>query len=237
MNQYSNVAAVTQTFDNNGNLTGDGTWTFVYDPENRLTSATKTGIAASYLYDRFGRREQKTVGSAITKYLLDGPSVIEEYEGTNTRSARYVYAPNIDEPIYMERGGNRYFYHRDGSGSVIALTGTNGIVSERYTYSPYGESANTSAANNPYRYTGRELDAETGLYYYRARYYSTDLGRFLQPDPIGYQGGLNLYAYVGNDPLNLTDPSGLRARDVARQGQQLLGTNDSDPLNVDAAPP
>ena len=72
----------------------------------------------------------------------------------------------------MERNGNRYFYHFDGSGSVVALTGTNGIVSERYTYGPYGESTNTSTVGNPYRYTGRELDAETGLYYYRARYYS-----------------------------------------------------------------
>ena len=146
MNQYSNVAAVTQTFDNNGNLTGDGIWTFVYDPENRPTNATKTGVAASYLHDPFGRREQKTVGTAITKYLLGGPSIIEGYDGTNTRTARYVYAPSIDEPIYMERSGNRYFYHRDGSGSVIALTGTNGIVSERYTYSPYGESVSSEQA-------------------------------------------------------------------------------------------
>ena len=236
MNQYGSVGAVTQTFDNNGNLTNDGTWTFGYDAESRLTSASKTGVTASYLYDPFGRREQKTVNSTVTQYLLDGPSVIEEYDGSNTRTARYVYAPNIDEPLYMERNGNRYFYHFDGSGSVVALTGTNGVVVERYAYGPYGETTNTSSVGNPYRYTGRELDAETGLYYYRARYYSTSLGRFLQPDPIGYQGGLNLYAYVGNDPLNLTDPSGLLARDVARRGQQLLN-NLTSGLQSFALPP
>ena len=168
-----------------------------------------TGVSASYLYDPFGRREQKTVGAAITKYGYDGTSIIEEYDNAGTRTARYVYGPGIDEPITMDRGANRYFYHFDGSGSVIALTGTCGVISERYTYSPYGESSSTSATGNPYRYTGRELDAETGLYYYRARFYSPSLGRFLQPDAIGYADNLNLYAYVGNDPLNLRDPTGL----------------------------
>ena len=140
---------------------------------------------------------------------------MEEYDGTGARTARYVYAPGVDQPISIERGANRYFYHFDGSGSVIALTGASGIVSERYTYGPFGESASTSAVGNPYRYTGRELDAETGLYYYRARYYSVALGRFLSPDPLGYQDSMGLYTYVGNDPLNLVDPDGLLAWDTA----------------------
>ena len=96
MNQYSSVDAVSQSYDNNGNLTGDGTWTYGFDYENHLTSANKSGTTASYGYDPFGRREQKTVNGTVTKYLLDGPSVIEEYDGTGTRTARYVVAPSID---------------------------------------------------------------------------------------------------------------------------------------------
>lgn len=216
MNQFSSVDSVSQTYDNNGNLTGDGTWTFGFDHANRLTSASKSGTSATYQYDAFGRRERKTVNSTVTKYLSDGPSVVEEYDGSGTRTARYGYLPGIDRPLFMERSGTRYYYHQDGQGSVIALTATNGVVSERYAYSPYGESANTSAAGNPYRYTGREFDAETGLYYYRARYYSTTLGRFLSPDPLGYNDSMGLYAYVGNDPLNFMDPNGLfRDRSVA----------------------
>jgi RHS repeat-associated protein len=104
---------------------------------------------------------------------------------------------------------------------VIALSdGTTGAVGDKYTYSAYGESP--SLAGNAFRYTGRRVDAETGLYYYRARYYSPRLGRFLQPDPIGYQGGLNLYAYVGGDPLNLTDPTGHSPSEVASSSNQLI---------------
>ena len=163
MNQYASVDAVTQSYNNNGNLTGDGTWSYGFDYENRLTSAVKAGVTASYGVDAFGRRAQKSVNGATTNYLLDGDTVIEEYDGAGTRSARYVYAPGVDQPIYMERGVNRYFYHFDGSGSVIVLTGASGIVSERYTYGPFGETASTSAVGDPYRYTGRELDEEPGL--------------------------------------------------------------------------
>jgi len=104
------------------------------------------------------------------------------------------------------------YNHQDGLGSIVALSSSTGAVGDKYTYGVYGETANLTG--NTFRYSGRRLDAETGLYYYRARYYSPKIGRFLQNDPIGYTGGINLYAYVGNDPLNLTDPSGLMADQV-----------------------
>jgi len=102
-----------------------------------------------------------------------------------------------------------YYYHFDGLGSVAALSDVNNVIVERYSYDVFGEPNRESSLNNPYLFTGRRYDIETGLYYYRARYYKTDIGRFLQADPIGYAGGLNLYAYCGNNPVNWIDPFGL----------------------------
>jgi len=129
---------------------------------------------------------------------------------------RYVFGPGVDEPIVTiaVSGGTstKSYNHQDGLGSIIALSTSSGAVSDKYTYGLYGETA--SLTGNTFRYSGRRLDAETGLYYYRARYYSPKIGRFLQNDPIGTNGGINLYAYVGNDPLNAADPSGLYASQV-----------------------
>ena len=120
--------------------------------------------------------------------------------------------------IDVAGGGALYYYHFDGLGSVVALSDNAGAIVERYEYSAYGqtqilspshEPRATSDYSNPYMFTGRRFDDETGLYYYRARMYHPELGRFIQPDPIGCLGGLNLYAYVGNSPLNWIDPWGL----------------------------
>jgi len=101
-----------------------------------------------------------------------------------------------------------YYYHFDGLGSVVALSDGNGNIVERYSYDVFGEPNRISGINNPYMFTGRRYDTETGLYYYRARYYKPYIGRFLQIDPIRYRAGLNLYTYVKNNPINMTDPSG-----------------------------
>ncbi len=132
----------------------------------------------------------------------------------------YVYGPGLDEPIMMLDviGQSRYFYTCDGLGSVTALSNMNGQIVERYAYDAFGktqilapnyELRTTSLYGNPILFTGRRLDAESGFYDYRFRMYSPDLGRFLQPDPLGYIDGMNLYAYVNNNPLNWIDPWGL----------------------------
>jgi RHS repeat-associated protein len=112
--------------------------------------------------------------------------------------------------LAMSRDGALAFYHADGLGSITSLTDATGSAVAAYTRDAFGSSLQTAGSiTNPFRYTGREWDAETGLYYYRARYYDPQIGRFISEDPIGLNGGLDLYAYVGNSPTNFDDPSGL----------------------------
>ena len=124
----------------------------------------------------------------------------------------------MDEPLTMERGGNTYYYHRDGLGSITEVTTDTGALVERYEYDVYGAvtiynsndvTITVSAIDNPYLFTGRRYDPESGNYYYRARYYSPRLGRFLSMDPLGFgSGDYNLYRYAFNNPVNMTDPTG-----------------------------
>jgi RHS repeat-associated protein len=170
----------------------------------------------TYTYDPAGRRiEKKYDGTTVMKYLYDGDHCIAESDGSDNLLRKYIFGPGIDEPVSMidvEDSNATYYYHFDALGSVIALTNSSGSTVELYEYSVFGQVA-ASDANIPNRFmfTGREFDADTGLYYYRARYYNPEIGRFLQTDPVGYGDGMNWYAYCGNSPGSHTDPRGLKA--------------------------
>jgi RHS repeat-associated protein len=210
LNQYPQVGALAATYNTLGALATYNTWTYTYNTEQMLTAATKTGTSASFVYDPKLRQIQKTVGSTKTKYIYSGSHMMEERNGgTNALTRRYVYA-GADEPVLqMTSAGVVTYIHHDHHGSVIAQSNaTTGAVGNKYKYGPFGESAATLPGTT-IGYTGQRYDTELGLYHYKARYFHQGLGRFLQPDPIGYRAGMNLYAYCNNDGLNHTDPDGM----------------------------
>ena len=222
-NQLTADANHSYQYDDNGNLTrktllATGALTaYTYDAENRLTKVEEfvagnpTAFATStYRYDGLDRRIEKVANGHTKRYIYDGEDILLEYDGTNALLARYTHGPTADEPIAITRNGQTYFYHADALGTVTELTDSTGATANSYAYDAYGSLlGQTGAVENPLAYTGRELDTDTGLYYYRARYYDTRTGRFLQKDPIGMIGGHNLYRYVRNNPVNDTDSLGL----------------------------
>lgn len=216
-NQLASTPTATYTYDNNGNaltkVDASGTTTYNWDFENRLVSVTLSGSGGtvSLKYDPFGRRVQKASASGTTNYAYDGADIAEEADATGTAAARYSMGPGIDQPFAVLRGGVTSYYQADGLGSVTSLTDASGSLAATYTYDAFGKAIlSTGTVVNPLRYTGRELDAETGLYYYRARYMDNSNGRFITEDPIGFNGGNDFYSYVSNHAPNFSDPTGLR---------------------------
>jgi RHS repeat-associated protein len=225
------------TYDKNGNTlskTKDAqTTSYTYDFENRLIAGTVPagGLSLSYSYDPFGKRLSKTVGGVTKYYLYDNEDIIAEYDADGNLIASYVHGQGIDEPISMTRGSSTYYYTFDGLGTVSELTDDSQGVVESYKYDAFGKIESPPATGNPYTYTGREYDPESGLYFYRARYYDAGVGRFLSADPIllprlsqdSYTSEISAewklpeliqvphllqpYAYVNNNPINNFDPN------------------------------
>jgi RHS repeat-associated protein len=220
-NELTSTPTISFIYDNNGNtLTktdSTGSRTYGWDFENRLASVVLpgTGGTVTFTYDPFGRRIQKAFTqnstTAVTNYVYDGSNVIEEVGGSGSELARYAQGAGIDEPLAEQRSGATGFYQKDGLGSVTSLSGNTGTLSNSYTYDTFGNlSASTGSLTTPFQYTARDYDPETGLRYYRARYYDTQTGRFLSEDPVGFSGGINFYPYVSNNPANFKDPRGLQ---------------------------
>src|SRR5947209_14035207 len=206
--------------DNNGNtLTkadSTGTTSYAWDFENRLTSVTLPGTAGTvtFKYDPFGPRIYKSSSGGTSIFAYDGDNLVEETNSAGGVVARDEQTQNIDEPLAMLRSGATSYYHADGLGSATSLSSAAGSIANTYTYDSFGKLTNsTGSLVNPFRYTARDSDTETGLYYYRARYYDQNVGRFLSED-ASRQGSLEVvawdfYSYVSNDPVNFIDPLGL----------------------------
>lgn len=157
-------------------------------------------------------RELKAlVGLGTTNYLYDGINVLEEADSEANVQARYSQSPYVDEPLAQWRSGTASYYQQDVVGSVSSLSNSASVLANTYTYDSFGNiSTSSGTLVNPFRYTGREYDNETNLYFNRARYYDPGVaGRFLSQDPVGFLGGSNYYVYVRNSPLNWLDPLGL----------------------------
>ena len=227
LNQYTQSGAVTPTYDARGNLTSAGGASYAYSQRGQLSGYP----GGTLYYDPPGRLDLVYDNAgAHTTFDYDGANLAAEgvYGGTPI-ARRYVFGPGIDEPLVWYEGAgtsDRRYLHADERGSIVAVSDGAGAALAINAYDDYG----IPGANNlgRFQYTGQAWVPELGMYYYKARMYSPTLGRFLQPDPIGYGDGLNWYDYVGGDPVNFTDPLGLQSGggDIVvfscRNGQQSV---------------
>ncbi len=203
LTQHNGVAL---THDTNGNMTALGPDTYSWNARNQLVGISGASTA-SFQYDALGRRVGKTVNGTATSFLHDGWQIVRETQGTEATG--YLTGLALDEVYRRSTPTGSHDYLTDALGSILGLADSSQAITTSYTYEPYGGTTVQGAAStNPVQYTGRENDG-TGLYYYRNRYYSPMMSRFVSEDPIGLAGGINIYAYVDGNPISRVDPTGL----------------------------
>ncbi len=235
-NELTAIGTTTLSWDAAGNMTSDGSRAYIWGARGLLDTVKQgTSVRGVYTYDPLGRRVMKTVGGIKTISIYDGwQCVYQKVIGSGTDTTKiFAYGNYIDEPVAMIRkwgtSTDTVWYLQGNNYNVEALTDRTGKVVERYAYTPYGAitfvnnpgpdgkmytaddiiAGSASARGNSFFFQGRELDTETGNYYFRNRYYSAGLGRFMSRDPLRFRAGLNLFGFVYNNPISWLDPTGL----------------------------
>ena len=198
------------SYDANGSLLSDGLTSYAWNPRNELSGMSGES-SATFAYDGVRRRHQKTVAGSSKTFLFDGDSIVQELT-SGTPSSNLLTSLDIDELWTRTDAGGARTILGDALGSTIAEVDQTGVVKSQFTYGLFGKTEISGAASeNSFQFTGRERDsAASDVYFYRARYYDPELGRFLSEDPLGFAAGPNFYTYVGNSPTNLIDPFGLQ---------------------------
>lgn len=225
LNAVTVIDSASVTYDSNRNATGIAGNSYGYDAANRLTSATPSGgSAASFAFDPNSRLYQSSVGGVATRFQYAGRQLVGEYDGSGTLVARHIPGLGLDDIAaswdLSSTSPVRVWPLADERGSVIARTASTTQINR---YDEYGVPASGNAGR--FGYTGQAWLAEAGAWHYRARVYLPQVGRFGQPDPIGYAAGANLYGYVGADPVNWVDPMGLEA---CFETWRIQGTRNND---------
>ncbi len=217
-NQISSVDTQGLTYDNNGNLTHDGVLTYIYGFDNSLRQVWGPGgLLVEYFYDPLGRRVKKSTSGEDRIEVWFSARLMETHSTTTPTLVEFVYGRDLDDVAMLRVDGEDHYVFRDEQNSAVWVVDDTGALAESYEYTPdgyptvfnpSGREIRSTRIGNPLLFTGRMWDHECGLYHMRGRYYSPELSRFVSSDPIGLQGGMNLYTFAGNNPVNGRDPHG-----------------------------